>query len=477
MASLAEQDYVTVRAADTTVDVIVIGAGPAGMAAAIEAKQHGLSVLVLDEQTFIGGQIYRSITQSDSHREHILGQDYSYGKTLAQSFIDSKVEYWPETSVWQVTQEKRVHALKEDQIVSVQGRFIVLATGAMERPFPISGWTLPGVMTAGAAQILLKSASIVPDEPPVLIGTGPLLYLLAWQYIRAGVQIQAILDTSETVDVKKAFRHLGGAIAGWRELLKGIKMLRAIRTHKIPHYREISELTIMGKDHVEEVHFISKNKSYSLPANLVLLHQGVVPNTNISWSLRAEHLWDEQQLCWRPCTDSRGQLSIPDIYMAGDGAGINGARAAEYQGHLIGLAIAKAAGRIDHNRYKHLAFQYEKARKNVCKIRPFIDALYRPIDMNRIPKDDVVVCRCEEVTAGVLRDAVLAGCTDPNRAKSFTRCGMGPCQGRQCGLTATELIAKERKVSPEDTGYYRIRPPLKPITLTELAKEAPVYEN
>lgn len=472
MASLAEQDYVEARAADKTVDVIIIGAGPAGMTTAIEAKRHGLSVLLLDEQASVGGQIYRNITQTDPQRQQILGQDYTHGQTVAQDFASSGAEYWPDTSVWQVTRERRVHALRFGEIVSVQGDFIVLATGAMERPFPIPGWTLPGVMTAGAAQILLKNAAVVPQTPPVLVGCGPLLYLLAWQYIRAGVPVQAILDTSETADLKRAFNHLGGALKGWRDLYKGIKLLTAIKRHKIPHYRGVSNLAISGENQAEQVHFTSQNQTYTMPANLVLLHQGVVPNTNISWSMRAEHLWDEQQLCWRPLTDSKGQLSIPNVYVAGDGATINGAQAAEHQGHLVGLAIAHAAGHLDDRTQNHLVEKHAKALKTARRIRPLIDMLYRPIDANRIPTDEVVVCRCEEVTAGRLREAVHLGCSDPNRIKSFTRCGMGPCQGRECGLTITELVANERKVSPTDTGYYRIRSPIKPITLTQLGTEA-----
>ena len=105
------------------------------------------------------------------------------------------------------------------------------------------------------------------------------------------------------------------------------------------------------------------------------------------------------------------------------------------------------------------------------RIRPFLDSLYRPRDENRVPKDEVIVCRCEEVTAGELRSFVKLGCLGPNQAKSFGRCGMGPCQGRLCGLTVTEVIADARSVPPETIGYYRIRPPIKPLTLGELAGE------
>ncbi|WP_229635511.1 (2Fe-2S)-binding protein [Pseudomonas syringae] len=105
------------------------------------------------------------------------------------------------------------------------------------------------------------------------------------------------------------------------------------------------------------------------------------------------------------------------------------------------------------------------------RIRPLLDALYQAKEENRIPADNVIVCRCEEVTAGDLRGFVALGCAGPNQAKSFGRCGMGPCQGRMCGLTVTEVIAKARGVSAAEVGHYRVRPPTKPITLGELAGE------
>src|SRR5471032_2573905 len=136
------------------VDVAVIGAGPAGLAAATQAARAGLSVVLLDEQDAVGGQIYRAIECSDAQRRAILGPDYAAGAALASEFARSGARYVPNASVWQVTRERTVHYLKDGKVSSFEARRVVLATGALERPFPIPGWTLPGVMTAGAAQIL-----------------------------------------------------------------------------------------------------------------------------------------------------------------------------------------------------------------------------------------------------------------------------------------------------------------------------------
>ncbi len=455
--------------ADSKVDVVIVGAGPAGMAAATVAAQRGLTVTVLDEQEAPGGQIYRAITQTSARRLDILGPDYAAGGELARAFAASSAKHERGTSVWQVTPGRTVDYVQRGVVKSLEAGSVILCSGAMERPFPVPGWTLPGVLTAGAAQILLKSAEVVPSQPVVLAGCGPLLYLLGWQYLRAGVPIRAIVDTTDNADYRRALSHLSGALKGWRQLAKGLKLMCALKRAGVPFHQGATNLALEGADAVEAIRFTAGGRAQRVPANVVLLHQGVVPNTQISWSLRAQHRWDDAQLCWAPVTDAWGELDVADIYVAGDGRGIGGAQAAEQQGRLAALEIAHRAGRIDRATRDNLAVPFRRALRETLHIRPFLDALYRPKDANRIPADDVTVCRCEEVSAGQLRGFVRLGCLGPNQAKSFGRCGMGPCQGRLCGLTVTEVIAAERGVSPAEVGYYRVRPPIKPVTLAELA--------
>ena len=459
------------------VDVAVIGAGPAGLAAATRAAGAGLTVVLLDEQETVGGQIYRAIERSDAQRREILGPDYVAGAALADAFARSGARYEPNASVWQVTRERSVHYLKDGKVGSFEAKRVVLATGALERPFPIPGWTLPGVLTAGAAQILLKSAGEVPTEPPVLVGCGPLLYLLGWQYVRAGVPIRALVDTTRHEDRWRAKRHMISALRAWPYLAKGLQLLRALREAGVPIHEGADDLRIEGApgdDGTERAHALSfsvRGVPQRIEANVFLLHQGVVPNTQFSWSLRATHHWDDAQLCFTPQTDEWGELDLAGIFVAGDGGGIAGAQAAEAQGELSALAIAAQLGAIDQTTRNRSAAPLLRRLAEVRRIRPFLDTLYRPRDENRVPRDDVLVCRCEEVTAGDVRRFVELGCQGPNQAKSFGRCGMGPCQGRLCGLTVTEVIADALKVSPATVGYYRIRPPIKPLALGELAGE------
>src|SRR5438067_1508068 len=158
-------------------DIVVIGAGPAGLAAATEAAARGLAVALIDEQAAPGGQIYRAITTTPVRQRDILGTDYWRGETLVAAFARSGATHSPRTTAWAVTREGdgfEIGLSTDGAAHLIRAAHVILATGAQERPFPIPGWTLPGVMTAGGAQILLKSAGLVPDRPTVLAGSGPL---------------------------------------------------------------------------------------------------------------------------------------------------------------------------------------------------------------------------------------------------------------------------------------------------------------
>lgn len=453
---------------DALVDLVIVGSGPAGMAAACEACALGLSVVLLDEQTTIGGQIYRNLEDAPADRIAMLGKDYEGGRSLAAAFRNSGARHLRGAVVWNVGLDGTVDYIEGGRSQQVAGKHVVLASGAMERPFPIPGWTLPGVMGAGAAQILLKGSGALPNGPVVLAGCGPLLYLLAWQYLRAGAKIEALVDTTGLSAYLRAAPHALGALKGWRDLAKGLKLLSALRSHGVRVFAGASELAISGEKRAESLSFKHRGRAVLIPASLLLLHQGIVPNTQLSWSTGAKHRWDEDQLCWIPDTDPWGRIGDTGLYVAGDSRGIVGAQASAVQGRLAALAIGERLGAtMDAARCAALQSQL----KRHTHIRPFLDALYRPTDENRIPQNpDVVVCWCEEVTAGQLRRYVELGCLGPNQTKAFGRCGMGPCQGRFCGLTVTEIIARARGTAPAEVGYYRIRPPIKPVMLGDFVQ-------
>jgi len=449
------------------VDFAVVGAGPAGMAAAVLAAELGLDTVLIDEQDAPGGQIYRAVERAGDALP--LGADYLAGSGLAAALRASAVRYRPGATVWHIDPDGTLSFVSAGASEAIRARRVLLATGALERPAPISGWTLPGVMTAGAAQVLLKTGDIVPAGRTVLAGQGPLLWLVAAQLIRAGAPPAALLETAPHRNYHAALRLLPRA--AWparRALLKGLALIREVKRAGIPIRREVAGLRALGRGRVEAVAW----DGGEIPADLLLLHEGVIPNVQISLALGLEHRWDEAQLCWRPTVDPWGATDLPAVAIAGDGGGIAGAEAAALTGRLAALDAAAFVDKLAPAERDRRAGTLRRALRRELAIRPLLDRLYRPAPAVLVPADDIVACRCEEVTVGQIRRAARLGAPGPNQAKAFTRCGMGPCQGRICGTIVSAVMADTLGKPIAEIGAYRPRAPYKPITLGVLAATA-----
>jgi NADPH-dependent 2,4-dienoyl-CoA reductase/sulfur reductase-like enzyme len=440
--------------------LVIIGAGPAGLNAAIEARAHGLSVLLLDENGAPGGRVWQAQERREPHdaddalaidtigRFRASGTDARFGATVWA--IEDETVFWSESGAAR----------------SATAQKILLATGTTERPLPISGWTLPGVMTVGAAQIALKTSGLVPSGATWIAGQGPLLLLYAVQALRAGGKIRGILDLSDPGGGRRALAHLGGALRSPNLLVRGLAWRGRITRAAVPWMRA-TDLRAIGDGALREISFRADGRQRREPADTLLLHDGVVPSVQVTRALGLEHAWDDAQRCWKPVVDAWGVASLPHIIIAGDGAGVAGWRAAALSGRLAALGAAAALGGIDTATRDAAAQPLRAAHERALAIRPFLDTLYAP--RATVLDDATIVCRCEEVTAGRIRDAVNLGCLGLNQLKAFTRCGMGPCQGRMCGATAAEVMAQARNVSVADIEPYRLRFPTKPLTLGELA--------
>ena len=443
-------------------DVVVIGAGPAGLAATTATARAGLSTLLLDENAGPGGQVWRAIDATPVKNEALLGADYWSGAEIARAARDSGAEIIHRATVWSLDRNLELGVSVGGGSAFIKAKRVIIATGAQERPFPIPGWTLPGVMTAGAAQTMLKSSGLVPDGPTVLAGQGPLLWLLAAQILRLGGRIDRVLDTTPRANYLAALPH---AFAFMTSLyfVKGLAMMREVRA-KVKVTTGVTELAAAGTDRLESVSYVTAGgRRERLPVELLLLHHGVVPNVNLAMAAGVEHRWNELQLCWTPVLDADGNSSLPGIAIAGDGAGIGGAQAALWRGRIAAERAIKALRPTA--KVSDLSPQLKRAERG----RAFLDILFKPAKQFRIPQGDTIVCRCEEITAKDVLDSVAIGATGPNQLKAYRRTGMGPCQGRLCGLTVTELMAEARGKSPQEIGYYRLRAPVKPIMLSELA--------
>jgi len=443
-------------------DLIIIGAGPAGTAAAIEATGRGLSVLVLDENPAPGGRIWQALESRD-----VKDADDAAGLAQLREFRRCPAVVHYRATVWAIEPDATVFWTSDGAARSARAGQILLATGTTERPMPIPGWTLPGVMTVGAAQIALKTGGLVPEGAVWLAGQGPLLLLYAVQVLRAGGHFAGILDLSDPAARGPALRHVPGALFAWRDLAKGVAWRREIARSGIPWLRA-SGLRADGDGALARIRFVARGQDRTEAATmLLLLHDGVMPSVQMSRALGCAHEWNAAQRSWRPVVDRWGRTSLPHVLVAGDGAGIGGALAAAVSGRIAALAAAQEAGRIDIAARNSAAELLFARRDRLVAARPLLDTLYAPV----VPvlDDATIVCRCEEVTAGQIREAATLGCLGLNQLKAFTRSGMGPCQGRMCGAAAADVMAQARGVLVPEVEPYRPRFPTKPVTVGELA--------
>lgn len=449
-------------------DCAIIGAGPAGLAAACAARECGLEVALLDEQPAPGGQLFRNVESPLT--QHILDEtDKRTGLELVARFRESGTDYRPQSTVWAI--EGHTICFSRNGVSEhLSASHIILAPGGMERPVPFPGWTLPGVMGAGGMDILLRSASlpeIHANKPIVLCGNGPLLLLLACHLLDAGAPVAAWLDTGDMGRRLAALPHMLPALGDRAYLAKGLRMARRVLTSRIPIIRNVRNVRAEGDGHVEFVRYTDAKGEQRLPAGMLLRHEGIIPRTHIPNALGLELTWDTVQRCWHPVTDMFGRTSCEHIAIAGDSAFVHGGDASLLKGRLAGIDAARRLHVISEAEADYRHAEALHGLRRLVRARGFLRHVFAPRpEIFEVP-DETIVCRCENVSAGDIRAAVREGFTNVNEIKRFTRCGMGPCQGRMCGQALAEIAAQATGLSPQSVDMLHIRMPFRPVTLNE----------
>ena len=448
-------------------DVLVVGAGPAGMSAASAAAESGLEVLLVDEQELPGGQIYRSVTGPNAQKNFLQKEDRAEGLRIVDRFLKSGAAYEDRTTVW-FPEAGRVVVTKDGVSRELKTQVLIVATGAMERPVPFKGWTLPGVMGAGACDILYKSAGVLPRGPVVIAGNGPLIPLVGTHLVELGVEVAGVIDMSPMSNKVTSLVGMPRALRDIPFLMKGVHMMKDLIASGVPYYIGGKNLSAHGTDELEEVRFTANGKKKSLKAATLLFHGGVIPRTHMTRAMNLEHKWDKVQRYWHVDVDPYGRTSQENVYVAGDGAFVHGAQASALKGELAGIDAARKLRVLTEDeanaRMRPVMAELGKA----LAPRNFVDRYFAPHPDLYKMDDDVLVCRCENVTAGKIRQAVSEGCTNVNDVKVRTRCGMGPCQGRMCGPALSEIAAAAQNRSVPEVGALRIRPPVRPVLFEEL---------
>ncbi len=444
--------------------IIVIGAGPAGVRAAEALVAGGVRPLVIDEGRRDGGQIYRRQPEGFKRGYAALyGTEAARAEAVHQAFdrLRPAIDYEPETLVWNIS-EGAVWTSCAGEARAVPYDALIVCSGAADRLVPIKGWNRAGCYSLGGAQIALKAQACAIGHRVTFLGTGPLLYLVAHQYAKAGANIAAVLDTSP----------LGGRLAAAVKLAAqpdllwtGVKLTFNLWRRGIPVLTGVTPTEIHGDEDggVSGISVATRGGTIrQFDCDAVGMGWHLRPETQIADLARCRFAFDAPTRQWLPETDDDGRASAEHIYLAGDGARILGARCAEVTGELAALAALADLGisdKADRRRELHAQkSRYRRFANGLAQAFPW------PHELAARALDETIVCRCESVTAAALRASIVdAGATETNRAKAFSRVGMGRCQGRYCGNAAAEIIAAARGETLIEAGRLRGQAPVKPI--------------
>lgn len=442
-------------------DVAVLGGGPAGMAAATEAAARGARTVLLEESPVPGGQVYRAAPAGFAMPEDA---DRRAGDTLRAALAASGAELRTGCRVWGLGGGPLVpagdapapftlSALGGDGVpFTVAARALVLCCGTHERIIPFPGWTLPGVIGLAAATILLKAQGVLPGRRVVVAGVGPWLYGVAAKVLAGGGQVAAVADAATAGEWLRALP----ALAARPDLLaQGAKWRARLLAARVPVLQAAAITAAEGDGVLARVRVGDR----VIEADALCVGHGLVPATEASRTYRARHEHRPEDGGWVPVLDARQRTSVPLLYAAGDGAGVRGAAAAPASGRVAARAALQDLGLAPAAERDAALLRAQRAGTAMARMMAL-----RPALVEAIPAD-TIICRCEGVTRAMIDAAAAEGAATLNQLKHFTRCGMGPCQGRMCGEAAGALLAAARGVPVAEVGFATGRIPLRPVPM------------
>jgi NADPH-dependent 2,4-dienoyl-CoA reductase/sulfur reductase-like enzyme len=456
----------------------VLGAGPAGAAAAIEAAALGLRAVLLDEHAAAGGQVYGvapGIAPARPDRER------ADGDRMRDELAAANVERRFGHRVWHVERAQNewlVHALGPEGPRTVRAAALIVATGAQERHVPFAGWERPGVIGLAAATLLLKAQRVLPGRNVVVAGAGPLLLVVAKAIVEGGGRVAAVVDAhprsawiARPADLFSRLDLVARGV-GWVRTLqtRGVPVLHGYLLRAVDGDAPSLRATVVPVDRDGRVRPEAPTTEFACDS--VCCGYGLMPSTDVTRLAGAAHTFDPARGGWRVIVDDDQRCDVPGLYAAGDAAGVLGAAAAPLQGWIAAAAAARDLGRIDARTHEERVAKSKRARTRASRFGGAMTRIASVGDgaIASIPAN-VIVCQCERLARAVLEVAIDAGCATFNDLKAATRCGMGPCGGRLCEDAVARLIALQTGRLRIEVGQATGRPPLRPVDLDALAGE------
>jgi NADPH-dependent 2,4-dienoyl-CoA reductase/sulfur reductase-like enzyme len=465
-------------------DVLIVGMGPAGMAAAVELCRLGIHVGILDDNPEPGGQVYRQLSPEFTITDDgFMGVKHKKGARLIDDFnaIRSRCTIHGGAYVWGWFNGDCLAYIRDDEISLVRYKKLLLSEGAMERPLPFPGWTLPGVMTLGGLQRLVLHERVLPGQRILLAGCSPLLLPVAANITKAGGRLVAMCDSVPLGQywtlIPQLLRH--------RELAReAVSYYLSVLKGRVPVLRPAAVVSATGQTRVDGVRVAELDPHGSpvpgseteYPVDILGVGHGFLPAGRLARLTGCRHVYDRIQGYWRPEVDAHMRSSREDIYIAGDAGGVDGRDAAVIKGRLAALHMGAELKRISKSQLKR---QTDRLRKDHTRIQRYAAVLNRVFSLRPgaldILDNDTIVCRCEQVTVGDVLDGIEKGYRNINEIKR-TRVGMGLCQGRMCESVVAQLM-RQKGIPIEEIGYLNLRSPLSPMPFAVLEAYANTIQS
>lgn len=445
-------------------DVLVIGGGAGGLTAAITAARAGASVVLLDERKVGGGQYYKQSSDGailDAQQQG--GADLLAGAQASGAQIINGVE------VWGAFDPLLILAQRGDTPIVARPKTLIVATGAYERPVMVPGWTLPGVMTTGAAQTLWRSYGTLPGKRVAVCGSGPLNLQVALELAKGGAEVVRLAESAPH-PLTRPIASLAMVVAAPTLALNGLKMEARLRKAGVAMRNTCALVRVEKAGDALTANFRGRGGEDTITVDALCMNAGFEPQNEILRLLGAAMAYDPAMGHLRCQTDATMQTKTPGLYAVGDCKGLGGAPAARAEGAIAGAHAAKAAGHGD----AHDLFAHERALKQHRRFQSRLWKLYdtAPLATASIP-DETTLCRCEGLSFGDVRNGMDDAPGHAGTLKRATRVGMGRCQGRYCGPVAARMVADATGKAIEDLSFFAPRVPIKPVAIsTILAAES-----